>query len=339
MSTETATALNIKSTTMLSPTDIVVDESRNSRWEPPTEQHINNLAASLEEYGNRISVLVRRVPGDKSVVELVAGYTRHKAAMLIVNGFDYTEESTGTTRRIHMPEFKLKVALVQCNDEEFLDYNRIENERADLSAMDKANIVRLYMEKHGLTHEQVAKKMMVTVPQIYNYKKLLNLPRDIQMQVHTGAIPASAAYAMEALPAEKREAIVAVAKATGKPITVAVAKEAKRDHDNEVAAANPAAKVKKNQRGIKEVRETIADMSVPGNAVPIRNLSKSVVEFLEGTITQKQIDNAFDRVMKDTGVILCEYLKEEHEGTLPDGVKYEVLVRNSIKWDLDRRDD
>src|SRR4051812_1263506 len=101
-----ASKVNVKSTTMLSPTDIKVDPALNvSRWKPVAQDKVENLAFRMSRQGNRVPVNVRRIGGGG--VQLVAGYTRHRAGMLIIEGFDYTDPIEGTVSRVHDVNFKL----------------------------------------------------------------------------------------------------------------------------------------------------------------------------------------------------------------------------------------
>jgi hypothetical protein len=146
----------------------------------PEDQWVPKLAYRMSIEGNRDPIDVTRLP-DKSL-DVVAGFNRHAAGMLIVNGFDYTDED-GKVIHVHEPDFKLKVNLVpKGNNIDRLKYNKGENlDREPMTAMDYAGLIKYARDVCGMTSKQIATEIIGYDQSVVSqYAKLLECPSDIQ---------------------------------------------------------------------------------------------------------------------------------------------------------------
>src|SRR3984885_1578336 len=97
---------------LIDPTEILVDDALNGRWQPHDAEAVENMVKSFEAEGQLQAVQVRRVHDNK--VQLVLGYRRWNAAKL------YNE------RHPDQP-MKLNCKVVIGNDEEAFRRNIVEN--------------------------------------------------------------------------------------------------------------------------------------------------------------------------------------------------------------------
>lgn len=177
----------IRSLTTLSPRQFRVldNPSRFDSTVPEAVEWMQELAYLMSKEGNKDPVEAMKIPGNNELLDLVAGFTRHGAGMLIVNGFDYTIPSTGQVVRVHNPNFKLRVNLLSGNEVDKLKANGRENtQRLGLTSMDLANLVRKCEEVESLSVAETAEIIGCDASLISQYRKLQTLPRDIQILLH-----------------------------------------------------------------------------------------------------------------------------------------------------------
>lgn len=128
---------------------------------------LEELAASIRQHGLVQPVLVRPADGD---YELVAGERRWRAAQLA--GL----ESIPAVVRDVSPAQAMEIAL-------------IENlQREDLNPLEQAEAYRTLLEEHGLSHDELARRLGKSRPQITNTLRLLNLAPGVREAVATGAL-------------------------------------------------------------------------------------------------------------------------------------------------------
>lgn len=177
---------------LLDPNDIRVDSKASSRGRHfnPTKEQVAALAASMADpkIGQQNPIVCRR-DADK-VLSVVSGYTRLEAAKLI---------------RETDPQFRIKVTVAVCSEEEAVVRNIAENAiRAETSAIDDAHNHRRLMEQYGKTPEEVA--------EIYGYpdtrkitrlSRLLELPEKAQRLVHTQQLTVTAALDILDIPSQE----------------------------------------------------------------------------------------------------------------------------------------
>src|SRR5579863_8116929 len=83
----------------IDPMLVGMDESRNGRMFPVSDEAVATMAASIERSGQFQAITCRRLP-DKSI-EVVSGFTRLKAVRLL-----YAKD----------PQWKIKVVVSELND-------------------------------------------------------------------------------------------------------------------------------------------------------------------------------------------------------------------------------
>jgi hypothetical protein len=132
---------------------------------------------------------------DKSF-DVVAGFTRHTAGLMIVEGFTNADGEF-----ICNPDFKLKVILIDSNevsDERAFVKALTENcARKDLNPIDKAHAAYTAVNEFGKKQREVAKIFGCHEGQISRLIDLLSLPQHIQDLVASGEM--TMFYAMRRL--------------------------------------------------------------------------------------------------------------------------------------------
>lgn len=185
------------------------------------EEALEELKVSIEEVGFLQPIVVRQLANDE--YELVMGERRWRAAQAV--GRDTIPAIVRDTR-----------------DDAMLRDALLENiHRANLNPLEEAAAYQQLLEEFGATHEELARRIGRSRPQISNTIRLLNLPAQVQRRVAAGVLSAGHARALLGLDeAETQERlahrIVAEGlsvRATEELVAVAVA-------DGPVAQANPA---------------------------------------------------------------------------------------------------
>lgn len=231
------------------PAEIKVRSDLRGRWIPPDDRQIINLAISMHVYGQIQSCEVRvmDIAGVKNVAVLNSGFTRCAAARLLREGFTIPEDwadieltkedaeakvkviAPGDT--IHNPDFLLKVTHVNCNDQQAFQRNLIENlERKDTSAIDNAHNQEKLRRDYGYSDADISRLYHYTNQgRVARLKRLLQLPDDIQLMVHTGNLPTVAALDLLDRPSKEWGEIIAKStKDDGKVSGTAVRSSARR---------------------------------------------------------------------------------------------------------------
>src|SRR3954447_10132537 len=179
------------------------------------EEALEELKTSIQEVGFLQPIVVRDVGDGK--YELVMAERRWRAAQAI--GRDTIPAIVRDTR-----------------DDEMLRDALLENiHRANLSPLEEAAAYQQLLEEFGATHEELAKRIGRSRPQISNTIRLLNLPPQVQQRVAAGVLSAGHARALlgldngdaqidlaarivrEGLSVRSTEEIVSVALADGSP--------------------------------------------------------------------------------------------------------------------------
>ena len=142
-----------------------------NRYQPRTEfteADLAQLADSIKQNGVLQPVLVRR-KGD-GVYELIAGERRMRAAKL--------------AGLLTVPAI-----IRNSSDEQALEIALIENlQRQDLNPMEAARAYHRLMQEFGFTQEAVAQRIGKDRSSIANIARLVNLPKEIQDLVESGAL-------------------------------------------------------------------------------------------------------------------------------------------------------
>lgn len=217
----------VRAATQIDPRKILLNKDRNiSRFNKNREtmKDVHDLAYDMSLKGNLEPIKVRRVNRPDFEFESVAGFGRHSAAMLIVDGFDYTTPD-GETVRVHEPEFKIKISLVTGNDDAMDEICIRENTfKKGLSPMDKAVIAHRMKEVKGKSTKEIARVLNCDPTYVSQILRLLELPSDIQGLLddeERTAVPLRVAMKITEFPDDEKEAFYAMIRAGNSP-TIAI---------------------------------------------------------------------------------------------------------------------
>jgi ParB family chromosome partitioning protein len=143
------------------------------------EESLEELKASIQEVGFLQPIVVRESDGGR--YELVMGERRWRAARAI--GRDTIPAIVRDTR-----------------DDAMLRDALLENiHRANLNPLEEAAAYQQLLDEFGATHEDLAKRIGRSRPQISNTIRLLNLPAPVQRRVAAGVLSAGHARALLSL--------------------------------------------------------------------------------------------------------------------------------------------
>ncbi|MEU4566108.1 ParB/RepB/Spo0J family partition protein [Micromonospora sp. NPDC023956] len=143
------------------------------------EEALEELKTSIEEVGFLQPIVVRQLDGEK--YELVMGERRWRAAQAV------GRESIPAIVRDTRDDAMLRDAL-------------LENiHRANLNPLEEAAAYQQLLEEFGATHEELARRIGRSRPQISNTIRLLNLPPQVQRRVAAGVLSAGHARALLSL--------------------------------------------------------------------------------------------------------------------------------------------
>src|SRR6266542_3627506 len=149
------------------------------------EDSMEELKASIQEVGLLQPIVVRDLGQGR--YELVMGERRWRAAQAI--GRDTIPAIVRDTR-----------------DDAMLRDALLENiHRADLNPLEEAAAYQQLLEEFGATHEELAKRIGRSRPQISNTIRLLNLPPNVQRRVAAGVLSAGHARALLGLEDEQEQ--------------------------------------------------------------------------------------------------------------------------------------
>jgi ParB family chromosome partitioning protein len=143
------------------------------------EEALDELKTSIEEVGFLQPIVVRELGPDR--FELVMGERRLRAATAL------GRESIPAIVRETRDDAMLRDAL-------------LENiHRANLNPLEEAAAYQQLLEEFGATHEELARRIGRSRPQISNTIRLLNLPPAVQRRVAAGVLMAGHARALLAI--------------------------------------------------------------------------------------------------------------------------------------------
>lgn len=152
-------------------------------WQPREEfdkAEIQALAESLNTHGLLQAIVVRRAGAGYQVI---AGERRLRAAKWL--GW-----------------MLVPATVIEASDRDMAELALIENiQRKDLNPVEKAISFQEYLDKHGATQEELAKRLGIDRSTIANFLRLLSLPGSIQNFLRAGKITQGHARAI--LPLEK----------------------------------------------------------------------------------------------------------------------------------------
>lgn len=132
-------------------------------------EKLKELASSLKRHGVVQPLLVRK---NGLRYTIVAGERRYRAARL-----------AGLKT--------VPVVLTEANDDTLMEISLVENiQREDLNPIEEAAALKLLMQQHDLTQEEVSERVGKSRPAIANALRLLTLSKPVQAMVKDGTLSA-----------------------------------------------------------------------------------------------------------------------------------------------------
>lgn len=181
------------------PTTVAVERLRANRRQPRTrfdEDGLDELAESIRAQGVIQPLIVSEL-GD-GTYEIVAGERRWLAS-----------------QRAGLSEVPV-VVREAVGDREMLELALVENlQRTDLDALEEAQAFHSLAEDHGLSHEEIGRRVGRSRPAISNSLRLLQLPAEIQELLREGRLTAGQARPLLALTGEEQLRLARLAAAEG----------------------------------------------------------------------------------------------------------------------------
>ena len=143
-----------------------------------TDQHLQDLSASIKAKGIIQPLIVRKRANGKDEYEIVAGERRWRAAQMA---------------QLH----EIPILVRDFTDTEVLEVAIIENiQRADLNPVEEAAGYRQLMDKFGHTQEKLAEELGKSRSHVANLMRLLQLPSNVQDMLVDGKLSAGHARAL-----------------------------------------------------------------------------------------------------------------------------------------------
>jgi ParB family transcriptional regulator, chromosome partitioning protein len=225
------------------------------------EEALEELKTSIQEVGFLQPIVVRDI-GDGRY-ELVMGERRWRAAQAV--GKDTIPAIIRDTR-----------------DDAMLRDALLENiHRANLNPLEEAAAYQQLLDEFGATHEELARRIGRSRPQISNTIRLLNLPAPVQRRVAAGVLSAGHARALLGLDdsdAQEQLALRIVAeglsvRATEELVSLAIA-------DGPAKKAAPSRRAKVHAPALNDLADRLSDRFDTRVKVDIgRNKGKITIEF------------------------------------------------------------
>ena len=132
-------------------------------------EKMEELAASIKRHGVVQPILVKR---NGTRYTIIAGERRYRAARL-----------AGLS--------KVPVVLTDIDEESIMEIALVENiQREDLNPIEEAAALKLLMQQHDLTQEEVSERVGKSRPAIANALRLLSLSRPVQVLIRDGRLSA-----------------------------------------------------------------------------------------------------------------------------------------------------
>ncbi len=227
------------------------------------EEALEELQTSIEQVGFLQPIVVRELGPDR--YELVMGERRWRAAQIL--GLE-----------------QIPAIIRDTPDDAMLRDALLENiHRANLNPLEEAAAYQQLLEEFGATHEELAKRIGRSRPQISNTLRLLNLPASVQRRVAVGVLSAGHARALLGLTDTEDQETLAhrivaeglSVRATEELVALAVA-EGGLGHKNEPAAR----RAKPHAPALSDLADRLSDRFDTRVKVDIgRRKGKIVIEF------------------------------------------------------------
>ena len=149
------------------------------------DEALQDLADSIREHGLLQPLTVRRL--GSGYYQIIAGERRWRAAKL-----------AGLS--------ELPVLIIEADDRKVMELGLIENlQREDLNPMEEAGGYKVLMDEHGMTQEDVAKRMGKSRSAVANALRLLTLPDSVRYLLEEQKLSPGHARAILSLPGGERQ--------------------------------------------------------------------------------------------------------------------------------------
>lgn len=168
--------------------ELDIDRISPNRYQPRDAfdaETLGELAQSIRENGIIQPLVLRRQGED---FQIVAGERRWRAAQM-----------AGLQR--------VPAVIKHVTDDKLLEVALVENvQRQDLSPLETAKALRLLLDEHGLTQEELASRVGLKRPTLTNYLRLLGLAEPVKQALEAGRIDMGHARALTAVSDPGRQA-------------------------------------------------------------------------------------------------------------------------------------
>ncbi|GAA4210632.1 ParB/RepB/Spo0J family partition protein [Actinocatenispora rupis] len=225
------------------------------------EEALEELKTSIDQVGFLQPIVVRELSA--GAYELVMGERRWRAAQAL--GRETIPAIIRDTR-----------------DDDMLRDALLENiHRANLNPLEEAAAYQQLLEEFGATHEELAKRIGRSRPQISNTIRLLNLPPTVQSRVAAGVLSAGHARALLGLTDATRQLDLAK-RIVAEGLSVRATEEIVNltDEDEPKAKAPAARKAKPHAPALSELADRLSDKFDTRVKVDLgRRKGRIVVEF------------------------------------------------------------
>jgi ParB family chromosome partitioning protein len=225
------------------------------------EEALEELKHSIQEVGFLQPIVVRQLDSER--YELVMGERRWRAAQ------ELERESIPAIIRDTRDDAMLRDAL-------------LENiHRANLNPLEEAAAYQQLLEEFGATHEELARRIGRSRPQISNTIRLLNLPAQVQRRVAAGVLSAGHARALLGLDsAEAQESLALRIVAEGLSVRATEELVALANAEGESKAGPAPRRPKPHAPGLTDLAERLSDRFDTRVKVDLgRNKGKITIEF------------------------------------------------------------
>src|SRR5262249_52108864 len=167
--------------------NLSVEQIQTNPYQPRKafdEDEIHHLSDSIQAHGVLTPRVVRPV-GDQ--FQLIAGDGRLRAA-----------QAAGLR--------EVPVTIVNFDDRQVFEASLVENiQRADLNPIEKAQGFKDYLDRYGVTQEQLAQRLGMDRTSVSNLVNLLHLPEEVQAAVRQNQISLGHAKILKGLPSPQRQ--------------------------------------------------------------------------------------------------------------------------------------
>lgn len=152
------------------------------------EEKLEELAQSIRTYGIVQPIIVQR-SGQR--YRIIAGERRYRAARL-----------AGLSQ--------VPVVVKEYSEKEFMEVSLVENlQREDLNPIEEAQAMRLLMEEHKLTQDELSGRLGKSRSALANTLRLLSLPEEVRDMVTSGELSSGHARCLVALQSDHDKIMLA----------------------------------------------------------------------------------------------------------------------------------